>query len=202
AFSAYSLPKFIIFILGGQEAASFIHKFCALIAYILVILHTLWFVYYKFSMKHKFFEPQSIIFQLFDLQHLWENFLYFIGKRESPPKFHRYTYMQKLYYWSFFLGMNAMAATGLLHMYPEFFSRYLPGFIFNIAQIIHFWEAILAIVVKFIFHALMEHIRPAIFPVDKSIFTGKIEENTMKHEHMSEWKNLVDKQGTIPSEKA
>lgn len=202
AFSSYSLPKFIMFLLGGQDSASFIHRFCALIAYILVVIHALWFLYYKFSMKHKFFDPQSIIFQLFDLKHLWQNFLYFTGQRESPPKFYRYTYLQKLYYWSFFIGMNAMAATGLLHMYPEFFSQYLPGFIFNIAQIIHFWEAILAIIVKCFFHAVMEHIRSSIFPVDKSIFTGNIHEGTLKHEHMSEWETLVAKQGTLPNEKA
>lgn len=201
AFSAYSLPRGIMFLLGGQESASFIHRFCAVIAYLLVIIHAFWFLYFKFYMKHKFFEPQSILFQLFDLQHLWQNFLYFIGKRDKPPKFYRYTYLQKLYYWSFFIGMNAMAATGLLHMYPEFFARFLPGYIFNISEVIHFWEAILAIVVKFFFHALMEHIRPAIFPVDKSIFTGTIREDTLRHEHMSEWESLTKHQGELSQEK-
>lgn len=190
AFSAYSLPRACMWLMGGQENAAFLHRFFALITFVPVLIHALWFLYYKYVLKKDFFNPQSVIFQGYDLKHLGQNFLYFFGKRDRPPLFYRFNYLQKLFYWAVFLGMFAMAATGLLHMYPEFFARFLPGYAFNIAQTIHFWEAILAIVVKVLFHAMMEHLRPSIFPMDKSIFTGMTPVSVLKREHPNEWKAI------------
>lgn len=190
AFGSLDFFRFLMWIMGGQNVAAFLHRFFAFLVLFCVFLHAFWFIYYRYVLKRSLFDYQTIMFKIFDLKHLGQNFLYFIGKRSSAPEFYKYTYMQKLYYWAVFLGMIAMTITGIIHMYPEYLSAYLAGFIFNIAEIIHFWEAILAIIVKVLFHAVSEHLRPIIFPMDKSIFNGKMPRDVMKKEHAGELKML------------
>jgi hypothetical protein len=76
-------------------------------------------------------------------------------------------------YWAIFIGMNTIGITGLILWFPEGFTRFLPGVWVNIAQVLHFYEAILAIVVKFFIHIGMTHLRPAVYPADTCIFTGR-----------------------------
>lgn len=190
AFSAYSLPKAAVWLMGGQANAAFLHRLFALLTILMVFIHALWFLYYKFVLGKKFSSHETIIFQRYDLTTFGQNIMYFLGKRAHPPDFYRYTYFQKLSYWALFLGMISMGITGLLLMYPEFFTGFLPGYFINIAQILHFWEAILAITLKLIFHSLLEHLRPNIFPMDKSIFTGQKPPSVLRHEHSAEWEML------------
>mgnify|MGYP000270534772 CR=1 FL=1 len=196
AFSSNDFFQSLVWIMGGQKGVAFLHRFFAFLTLFCVFVHIFWFLYYKYILKHNWLDHQSIMFRLLDVKHLWHNFLYFLGKQTHPPEFYKYSYMQKLYYWAVFLGMFAMTITGLMHMYPESFSRFLPGYFFNIAQLIHFWEALLAVIVKVAFHAFSEHLRPIIFPADKSIFNGYIPRDVMQKEHTGELKIINQTQNT------
>jgi cytochrome b subunit of formate dehydrogenase len=95
--------------------------------------------------------------------------------------------MEKLDYWALFIGMNTMGLTGLVLWFPEYFTRYIPGFFVNIAQVLHFFEAILAVLVKVFIHIGLVTLRPSVYPADTSIFTGKIAKDRMMTEHAGEW---------------
>ena len=61
-----------------------------------------------------------------------------------------------------------------------FFSKFLPGWMFNIAALVHGEEALLAVGFIFTFHFFNGHVRPEKFPMDTVIFTGRISEHELK----------------------
>jgi cytochrome b subunit of formate dehydrogenase len=124
-----------------------------------------------------------------DFKDLFQHIAYFLGKGE-PPQFGRFTYWEKFDYWAVFWGIAFIGSSGLVLWFPEFFSRFLPGIFFNIAYTIHSDEALLAAGFIFIVHLYNAHLRAHVFPIDKSIFTGKIEAKEIMERHPLEWENL------------
>ena len=75
----------------------------------------------------------------------------------------------------------------MLLWFPEFFARFLPGWAFNVATIIHGDEALLAMSFIFTIHFFNVHLRPEKFPIDLVIFTGRATADYMKEEHPLEY---------------
>jgi hypothetical protein len=73
-------------------------------------------------------------------------------RRGPRPMFDRYSYMEKFDYWAVFWGIAIIGGSGLLLWFPIFFSRFLPGWIFNVATIVHGDEALLAMGFIFTIH--------------------------------------------------
>ena len=181
--------KGLIFLWGGVKGAGLLHRWCAGITFGYFTLHLLWVLYYLFILKGKLLGPNSIIPSWKDFQDLVQHLRYFLGKG-SPPQFGRFTYWEKFDYLAVFWGIAFIGGSGLLLWFPEFFSRYLPGFFFNIAYTIHSDEALLATGFVFIVHLFNAHLRADVFPMDKSIFTGKIDAKKIIEHHPLEWKYL------------
>ena len=187
AFSTTSPARAVMWLVGGPASSAWLHRACAVITYLAVMVHGLWFLYYKFVLGGCFTGPHSIVPSLKDLTDLRHNLAYFLGRRPTPPAFERFSYMEKIDYWAIFIGMHTMGLTGLMLWFPDVFTRLLPGFFINLAQVLHFYEAILAVVVKFFIHIGMAHLRPAVYPADMTIFTGRTTPERMQHEHAAEW---------------
>ena len=172
-FSTTAPARGFMWLVGGAGNAGWIHRFCAVVTYGCVVIHALWFFYYKFVLTGAWTGPESIIPRGKDIKDFKHDVAYFLGRQTSPPQFDKYSYMEKIEYWSLFIGMNTMGITGLILWYPECFTQFLPGYFVNIAQLLHFFEAILAVVVKLFIHIGMAHLRPTVYPADTSIFTGR-----------------------------
>ena len=70
---------------------------------------------------------------------------------------------------------------------------FLPGWIFNVATIVHGEEALLAVGFIFTIHFFNGHLRPEKFPMDTVIFTGQIPEHELKDERPIEYARLVER---------
>ena len=69
----------------------------------------------------------------------------------------------------------------------------LPGWVFNIATLVHGEEAFLAAVFLFTVHFFNNHLRPDKYPPpDIVMFTGAVALEEFKREHALEYKRLVD----------
>jgi len=66
--------------------------------------------------------------------------------------------------------------------FPIFFSKFLPGWIINLALIVHSDEALLAAGFIFTIHFFNTHFRLEKFPMDTVIFSGRISRTEMLHE--------------------
>jgi hypothetical protein len=82
--------------------------------------------------------------------------------------------------------------SGLFLWFPEFFGRFLPGWAFNIATVIHSDEALLASGFIFTIHYFNTHLRPEKFPMDTVIFTGRLTLHELQHERPLEYQRLAD----------
>ncbi|MBK9115204.1 MAG: hypothetical protein IPM22_06090 [Betaproteobacteria bacterium] len=180
-------------LLGGFEGAGLIHRICAFVMIVVFVSHVV-LVFWKAlaggRLKSVFWGPDSMVPQPQDAFDLWNNFKWFVG-RGPQPKFDRWTYWEKFDYWAVFWGMFIIGGSGLLLWFPLFFAKFLPGWMFNIAALIHGEEALLAVGFIFTFHFFNGHVRPAKFPMDTVIFTGRISEREMKEERLVEYERLA-----------
>jgi cytochrome b subunit of formate dehydrogenase len=197
-FSGHGWAQAIVYLLGGAGNTGYLHRFCAVVTYGCVMVHVLWLVYYKVVLKGSLTGPQSLFPRIKDAKDLWQHIRYFFG-RGSVPRFNRFSYWEKFDYLALFIGMNTMGITGVILWFPELFSTVIPGYFINLAQVLHLYEAIMAVALKFVVHILSTHLRPELFPLEKSIFSGKTTEEKMKKEHPGEWEMIqAVKDGVTP----
>ena len=71
---------------------------------------------------------------------------------------------------------------------------------FNIAALVHGEEALLAVGFIFTFHFFNGHLRPAKFPMDTVVFTGRISEHELKDERLVEYERLI-REGRLAAER-
>ena len=190
-------------ILGGFEGAGLIHRICAFVMIVVFVSHVV-LVFSKAIAGGRFLSllwgPDSMVPQPQDGIDIWRNLKWFLGKGPQP-QFDRWTYWEKFDYWAVFWGMMIIGGSGLLLWFPVFFSKLLPGWMFNIAALVHGEEALLAVGFIFTFHFFNGHVRPAKFPMDTVIFTGRISEHELKAERGIEYERLV-REGRLAGKEA
>ena len=118
---------------------------------------------------------------------MWKWF--FAGGKK--PKFDRWTYWEKFDYVAEVGGSMIIGLSGLLLWFPILFSKYLPGWWFNVATVVHGYEALLAVGFIFTIHFFNAHLRMEKFPVDDVMFTGSLPEEELKHERGEEYDRLA-----------
>ncbi len=184
--------------LGGFQSAQIIHRICAGVMIVVFVGHVLR-VFVDTARTGKWLEmvwsPNSMVPNLKDVEDIVGHIKWFLGKGPRPS-FDRYTYWEKFDYWAVFWGMFIIGGSGLLLWFPFFFAQFLPGWIFNIATLVHGEEALLAVGFIFTIHFFNGHIRPEKFPMDPVIFTGLVSEHEMLEERGTEYARLV-KEGRL-----
>jgi cytochrome b subunit of formate dehydrogenase len=114
---------------------------------------------------------------------------WFFGKGPQP-EFDRWTYWEKFDYLAVFWGVPVIGLSGLVMWIPQLVTRVLPGWVINVAHIIHSDEALLATGFIFTFHFFNVHFRAEKFPMDPVIFSGRITEEEMLHERRRQYDRL------------
>jgi cytochrome b subunit of formate dehydrogenase len=179
---------------GGFESAGYIHRVAAATMIGLFITHIVDLVRRK---RHEYgtwrkmlFGPDSMVFNKKDFQDLIGNIRWFLGLA-SRPQYGRWTYWEKFDYFAVFWGMIVIGSTGLMLWFPEFFTLFFPGWLINVATIIHSDEALLATGFIFTVHFFNTHLRPEKFPMDIVIFTGRMTVEEFKQDKPLEYHALV-----------
>jgi cytochrome b subunit of formate dehydrogenase len=179
-------------VFGGYGTTSILHRICAVILIGVFAAHLGRLGRRLFVRKDMgiLWGPRSMVPQPRDLTDLVAHVRWFVGAGPRP-KFERYTYWEKFDYWAVFWGMAIIGGSGLMLWFPELFSRWLPGWVFNIALLVHGEEALLAVGFIFTIHFFNGHLRPEKFPMDTVIFTGRVSEEELAHERRAEYERLI-----------
>jgi cytochrome b subunit of formate dehydrogenase len=183
----------LVRLLGGFEAAGLIHRVCAALMILVFASHVIRVLLRAVaggSLLAVLWGPDSMVPQWKDAQDLWGHLKWFVG-RGPRPQFDRWTYWEKFDYWAVFWGMAIIGGSGLLLWFPLFFANFVPGWVFNLATLVHGEEALLAVGFIFTIHFFNGHLRPEKFPMDLVIFTGRIPEHEMKEERPVEYARLA-----------
>lgn len=109
---------------------------------------------------------------------------------EPRPRVGKFDFAEKFEYWGLFLGGIVMSSTGLFLMFPEAVSQFVPGVVIAATRVMHGMEATFAVMVVILWHSWGVILRPDVFPLDTSIFTGKMALDRLKHEHALEYERL------------
>jgi predicted CXXCH cytochrome family protein len=182
-------------LLGGYATMGLLHRIGAIVLLALFAYHLVDLVRSKAESGKGWlsfiFGPNSLMFNLRDLREFWASTKWFLGIGPRP-QYGRFTYWEKFDYFAVFWGVFVIGSTGLLLWFPEFFTRFLPGWSVNVATIIHSDEALLAVGFIFTIHFFNTHFRPDKFPMDPVIFTGRVPLEELKHDKPDEYKEFVE----------
>lgn len=198
-FSYTSWAAFVSRLLGGYEIAGYIHRVSAVFMIGVFISHLADLVWNKRreygSWPAMLRGPNTMLPTLKDLRDFLGTIKWFLGLGPRP-RYGRWTYWEKFDYFAVFWGIAIIGSTGLTLWFPESFTRFLPGWLINVATIIHSDEALLATGFIFTVHFFNTHLRPEKFPMDTVIFTGRMPLEELKRDKPAEYEAL-EKSGEL-----
>jgi len=179
--------------LGSPKVAAIMHRTFASIFLTIFLVHLIYFLLHiaREGKSFQWFGPKSLVPRWQDLKDMVLMFRWFFGKGPRPA-FDRWTYWEKFDYWAVFWGFAIIGGSGLTLWFPVQVASVLPGWVFNVATLVHGEEAILAAVFLFTVHFFNNHFRPDKFPLDIVMFTGAVSLEEFKREHAAEYKRLVE----------
>jgi len=163
---------------GGIEQTRIIHRSAAIVLMAVSVYHVLALAYRMFVLR----VDLSMLPVFEDFRHLYQDILYYIGKRKHMAFYGRYSYAEKVEYLAVVWGTVIMAITGFMMWNPVATTRWLSGEFIPAAKAAHGGEALLAVLAIILWHFYHVHLRD----FNQSMFTGKLTEEQMKHEHPAE----------------
>ena len=181
-------------LLGGFENAGYIHRTAAVVMFGVFVTHLV--DLYKLKKREHgtwrslLLGPGSMMLNRTDLKEFVGTLKWFVGRGERPA-YGRWTYCEKFDYFAVFWGIAVIGSTGLTLWFPVFFTRFLPGWFLNVATIIHSDEALLATGFIFTVHFFNTHLRPEKFPMDITVFTGRMPLEELERDKPREYEELV-----------
>jgi cytochrome b subunit of formate dehydrogenase len=202
-FSGAPWAKSLMHILGGSPTRGIIHRICAIIVFGTfgtVVVYTFYFLFFKKIQGRpnplkRFFGPDSLFPRWKDVKDIIGMFRWFFN-RGPMPRFDRWTYWEKFDFLAVFWGMLTIGLTGLMLWFRGFFSIFLPGWILNMATIVHSDEALLAAGFIFTVHFFNNHFRPSNFPINTVIFTGRLPKYKLTEERQAQCERMLA-EGTL-----
>jgi cytochrome b subunit of formate dehydrogenase len=177
----------LIFRIGGFDVLLSIHLVAGMILTWLTLYHMF---YLTGQLTEKNFRL-TMLPKVQDVIQLGQNIAYLVGIKKVRPKFERYSYREKMDYLAEWWGMFVMISTGLILWFPGQIGQFLPRWMLDVAQTIHSYEAMLAIMVILIWHLFSVALSPNVFPMSMVWLTGKISEQQLAEEHPAEFADLT-----------
>ncbi len=177
---------------GGPKMLGLIHRIAASLFISIFMLHLLYVLQKLLRDKNfRWFGPDSLVPNWKDLADIIAMFKWFVGKGPRP-QLERWAYYEKFDYWAVFWGINVIGLSGLMLAFPHITAQYLPGWVLNVATVVHGEEAFLAAVFLFTVHFFNNHFRPdKLPPPDVVMFTGTQTLEEFRHDHPAHYQRLL-----------
>lgn len=186
--------RWVFDLFGGHMGPRVLHRIFAALTILYVGIHfvylwNLWRRAPKQPWLKIIFGPSSMIPNWTDVKQFFQHVQWFLFLGPSP-RFGRWTYYEKFDYWAVFWGVAIIGVSGLIMALTPISARFLPGWIFNVALIIHSDEALLAASFLFAIHFFHIHLRPEKFPMDHVMFSGGLTPQEMADDRPLEMEQL------------
>jgi cytochrome b subunit of formate dehydrogenase len=183
----------VAWLFGGPHVMGIVHRVCASIFISVFLGHVIYMTVklHRKGRSFRWFGPDSLIVRWQDFYDILAMFKWFFGLGPRPI-FDRWTYWEKFDYWAVFWGIFIIGGSGAILWSKDWVAEFLPGWVLNVALIVHGDEALLAAVFLFTVHFFNNHFRPDKFPLDTVMFTGAMPLEEFKREHAVEYNRLVE----------
>jgi len=179
----------MFFLNGGEsDLRGIVHRASGVVLIGITIFNAVYSVFWRRGRQ----ELRAVMVTWKDCKDVARNMAYAVGLAKEPPKFDRYSYSEKFEYWGLWWGSVLMAVTGVCMWYPDDFMRYFPKIALDVAALVHFYEAWLAIATIVIWHLYYMIFDPETYPMNWSWITGKITEHDLKERHPLEYERIAE----------
>jgi cytochrome b subunit of formate dehydrogenase len=118
-----------------------------------------------------------------DLTDPWGVLKYNLGLAPEKPAFGRFCYIEKAEYWAMAWGTALMTVTGFILWFDNASMGYITKLGFDIARLVHFYEAVLATLAIIVWHFYFVVFNPDVYPMNLAWLTGCMSEGEMMEEH-------------------
>ncbi len=184
-FSDWTISQWWIGVWGGLGSLRAVHHFAAWVMVASCVYHAAYVIVSTTALKRPL--PTSMVPRVQDFKDFAKDVKYYVGLSKERPKFDRFSYREKFDYLAVFWGILIMIGGGLILMFPVGAAKIFPGWVIPLALVAHSDEAVLAVGWILVVHMFFAHLAPAVFPMNKSIFTGKVPLGKYREEHALEY---------------
>ncbi len=175
--------------LGGHESLrAGLHRGFAVIMVVTAVYHTVWLLVTRRGRR----SLREMAPGVHDARQFFENMAFHLGRRKKRPAFRTFDYTQKAEYWALVWGTLVMALTGFVLWYPTIATGWLPAWTVRVAEVIHFYEAILAVSAIVIWHFFFVIFLPSVYPMSTTWIDGRMPADEWREFHAAEHAELGD----------
>ena len=174
-----------------ENLRSLVHR----IAGVALIAVSVYHVAYVFVSRRGRRDLVGMIPRFRDVTDVIGNMGYYLGWRSHRIQFDQYDYAQKAEYWALVWGTLVMAVSGLVLWFPESAVSYFPTWIVQASELLHFYEAWLAMLAIIVWHFFFVIVHPDVYPMSWTWLNGKMNREEALHHH-GEWVERLEKEET------
>jgi cytochrome b subunit of formate dehydrogenase len=187
----------LIFLMGGLDTVRLVHHLFGIMLLFQGLYHMIESVWEFVSAGSK---ANAMLPRAQDAKDAIGQVAYLAGIRGEKPRFGRYDFRHKVEYWSVVWGTVVMGMTGLILLFPVVATSYLPGVVVAASKVAHSYEALLAVLAIVLWHFYHAHLAGESFPIDTSIFIGRISAEKMREHHPLEYEQWAQKRAETAAE--
>ncbi|MGM0574265.1 MAG: formate dehydrogenase subunit gamma [Myxococcota bacterium] len=176
----------LLSLFGGLDSSRTVHRVAGFAFSAIGIIHILVMVVGSLTRR---FRPTMLPTPK-DLQDASANLRYYLGFRDQPPKYPKFDYRQKFEYIGMVMGGLIMIVTGIILFFPVEAAAVLPGQWIAASHLAHSNEALLALMVLVVWHVYGASLSPEVFPLDTSMFNGRMSVEELRERHALEYERL------------
>ncbi len=170
-----------------------IHRVSAVVLVAISLYHL---YYISFTTRGRYLFKQ-IMLRARDIPEVVQTVKYYLGLSKSRPQYDEFDYTEKAEYWSVVWGTVVMGVTGLVLWFPALVTGFAPSWVVRAAELIHYYEAILATLAIVIFHLFFVIAHPEQYPMNLSWLSGKMSLRSAIRKH-PKWVERVLKERQDP----
>jgi formate dehydrogenase gamma subunit len=174
---------------------SMAHRVAGVVLALLAIYHLLrQFLSRSGRQQRRRFTPR-----LRDIRNLAQNLAFILGRRRERPRFPHYSYIEKVEYWAVVWGTLVMIATGTVLWFEEQALRIMPLWLWEVVQVVHRYEAILAVLAIFVWHFYAVFLDPDRAPMSLTWLTGRVSVHELALTHPRDLEQAERRNEVLPA---
>lgn len=185
----------VVYLCGGMSGRAIVHRVAAGVLIAIFIAHALW----ALVTREGYNTIRRLLPGVNDVRDLGQTLALFAGRSQHRPSFGKYAFGEKFEFWALVWGTLVMSVTGLILAFLNQTLGTLPKWVLDISEVIHKWEAILAVAAIAIWH--MYHVvwKPGVYPGNRAWLTGRIEFDEYVREHPRDYAEAMGWLGEKPT---
>lgn len=172
------------------DIRSWVHRIAGVILLVVSAYH----LYYIFFVPRGKQLIRDLLPKMSDLSDAINVAKYNLGLSNEKPLLDRFSYIEKAEYWALVWGTMVMGMTGFILWFDNTFLGLIGKQWWDVARVIHFYEAWLATLAILVWHFYFVIFNPDVYPMNLAWLTGTLSEEEMAEEHPLELRRIKEEE--------